>query len=149
MNEWNLGWVLSLVESLWGEELCGIVEALWYDCLQREARLHGEQNEGAEKQAQEWMAASCTRVLCEHFGLCIEITIFFLAPEATLGSDAAPANEDERRLAQLGYKQEYTRIFNTWTNFGLTTSMVSVLLGIVPLYTYSLQTGGVSSLPSP
>eukprot|EP00667_Euglena_gracilis_P005024 EG_transcript_5049 len=57
-------------------------------------------------------------------------------------SDAAPANEDERRLAQLGYKQEYTRIFNTWTNFGLTTSMVSVLLGIVPLYTYSLQTGG-------
>ena len=50
--------------------------------------------------------------------------------------------EDERRLAKLGYKQEVKRIFNVYTNFGLTASMISVLLGIIPLYTFSLSTGG-------
>jgi amino acid permease len=50
--------------------------------------------------------------------------------------------EDERRLAALGYKQEVKRIFNTFTSFGLTASMISVLLGVVPLYTFSLSTGG-------
>eukprot|EP00668_Euglena_longa_P002926 GGOE01003421.1.p1 GENE.GGOE01003421.1~~GGOE01003421.1.p1 ORF type:complete len:593 (-),score=64.47 GGOE01003421.1:463-2208(-) len=52
------------------------------------------------------------------------------------------SDEDELRLAKLGYKQEYNRIFNVWTNFGLAASMVSVLLGIVPLYTYQLSAGG-------
>ena len=44
----------------------------------------------------------------------------------------------------LGYTQEVKRIFNQWTNFGLTASMISTLLGIVPLFTYQLQTGGPS-----
>jgi len=50
--------------------------------------------------------------------------------------------EDERRLAALGYKQEVKRIFGTFTNFGLTASMISILLGVIPLYTYELQSGG-------
>jgi hypothetical protein len=50
--------------------------------------------------------------------------------------------EDERRLAKLGYKQEVKRIFNVFTNFGLTASMISVLLGVIPLYTFSLSSGG-------
>lgn len=53
-------------------------------------------------------------------------------------------NEDERRLLALGYTQEVKRIFSQFTNFGLTASMISILLGIIPLYTYSLQTGGPS-----
>lgn len=51
-------------------------------------------------------------------------------------------DEDEHRLAQLGYVQEMKRVFGTFTNFGLASSMISVLLGIIPLYSYSLQTGG-------
>jgi hypothetical protein len=53
-------------------------------------------------------------------------------------------NEDEIRLNKLGYKQEAKRIFGVWTNFGLAASMISVLLGIIPLYGYSLQNGGES-----
>ena len=53
--------------------------------------------------------------------------------------------EDEKRLAKLGYKQEVKRIFNIYTNYGLTASMISVLLGVIPLYTFSLATGGPST----
>lgn len=38
--------------------------------------------------------------------------------------------------------QEAKRIFGTFSNFGLAASMISVILGIIPLYTYCLQTGG-------
>lgn len=51
-------------------------------------------------------------------------------------------SEDERRLLVLGYKQEVKRIFSTFTNFGLAASMISILLGIIPLYTFQLETGG-------
>jgi amino acid transporter len=51
-------------------------------------------------------------------------------------------NEDERRLLALGYRQEVKRIFSAFTNFGLAASMISVLLGVIPLYTYQLMTGG-------
>lgn len=54
----------------------------------------------------------------------------------------AVQTEDERRLQELGYKQEVKRIFGTFTNFGLSASMISVLLGVIPLYTYQLQVGG-------
>lgn len=38
--------------------------------------------------------------------------------------------------------QEVKRVFGAFTNFGLAASMISVILGIIPLYTYCLQTGG-------
>eukprot|EP00667_Euglena_gracilis_P005334 EG_transcript_5372 len=65
-----------------------------------------------------------------------------MAPDSNVDVSKVVTDEDEMRLAKLGYKQEYARIFNKWTNFGLTSSMVSVLLGIVPLYTNSLTNGG-------
>lgn len=52
------------------------------------------------------------------------------------------SNEDEKRLAQLGYSQEVKRIFSAFSNFGLAASMISVLLGFIPLYTFELQSGG-------
>ena len=55
---------------------------------------------------------------------------------------AAVNDEDQMRLAKLGYKQEFRRIFSTFTNYGLTASMISVLLGVIPLYSYQLSTGG-------
>ena len=51
-------------------------------------------------------------------------------------------NEDEERLAKLGYVQELKRIFGAFTNFGLTVSQICVLLGVIPLYGYQLRTGG-------
>jgi len=38
--------------------------------------------------------------------------------------------------------QELKRVFGWFSNFGLAASMISVLLGIIPLYSYSLSTGG-------
>jgi amino acid transporter len=58
------------------------------------------------------------------------------------GGSVSTMNEDERRLLALGYRQEVKRIFNAFTNFGLAASMISVLLGVIPLYTYQLETGG-------
>lgn len=47
-------------------------------------------------------------------------------------------------FCELNYsdKQEAKRIFSTFTNFGLACSMISVLLGIIPLYSFSLANGG-------
>lgn len=42
--------------------------------------------------------------------------------------------------------QEVKRIFGLWSNFGLAASMISVILGIIPLYTYSLTNGGKNSI---
>jgi amino acid transporter len=74
-----------------------------------------------------------------------------MAVESSLPNEAVlgvrlEISEDEVRLAKLGYKQEYHRIFTLWTNFGLSSSMVSVLLGVIPLYTYSLAVGGSAVL---
>jgi hypothetical protein len=43
-------------------------------------------------------------------------------------------------------EQEVKRIFGLWSNFGLAASMISVILGIIPLYTYSLTNGGKNSI---
>lgn len=59
-----------------------------------------------------------------------------------LRSAGESVSEDTKRLALLGYTQEVKRIFNGFTNFGLTSSMISILLGIIPLYSFSLDAGG-------
>lgn len=60
----------------------------------------------------------------------------------TLTDESSASADDEKRLRKLGYNQETKRIFSTFTNFGLSASMVSIMLGIIPLYGYSLQNGG-------
>ena len=67
-----------------------------------------------------------------------QINTMKISEESLQGSQT----EDERRLMALGYKQEVKRIFNQFTNFGLTSSMISVLLGVVPLHTFELESGG-------
>ncbi|KAF9114593.1 hypothetical protein BGX27_010349 [Mortierella sp. AM989] len=51
-------------------------------------------------------------------------------------------NEDEARLADLGYKQNMKRQFTGLQNFGFTLTNASVLIGIVPLYGFGMATGG-------
>lgn len=66
----------------------------------------------------------------------------FAGEQGTDTSSYTGNDEDERRLRQCGYKQEFRRIFSGFTSFGLTSSMVSILLGCIPLYSYELQSGG-------
>ncbi|KAF9159910.1 hypothetical protein DFQ26_006068 [Actinomortierella ambigua] len=54
----------------------------------------------------------------------------------------AAYNEDEARLAKLGYKQNMKRQFTGLQNFGFTLTNASVLIGIVPLFGFGLATGG-------
>ncbi|KAG0035018.1 hypothetical protein BGZ81_001528 [Podila clonocystis] len=54
----------------------------------------------------------------------------------------ADYNEDEARLANLGYKQNMKRQFTGLQNFGFTLTNSSVLIGIVPLFGFGLITGG-------
>ncbi|KAF8923566.1 amino acid/polyamine transporter I [Dissophora ornata] len=55
---------------------------------------------------------------------------------------AANYNEDEARLAKLGYKQNMKRQFSGLQNFGFTLTNSSVLIGIVPLFGFGMMTGG-------
>ncbi|KAF8924518.1 amino acid transporter [Dissophora ornata] len=54
----------------------------------------------------------------------------------------ADYNEDEARLAGLGYKQNMKRQFSGLQNFGFTLTNSSVLIGIVPLFGFGMATGG-------
>ncbi|KAG0297428.1 hypothetical protein BGZ98_000604 [Dissophora globulifera] len=54
----------------------------------------------------------------------------------------ADYNEDEARLAGLGYKQNMKRQFSGLQNFGFTLTNASVLIGIVPLFGFGMATGG-------
>ncbi|KAF8947123.1 hypothetical protein BGZ46_005637, partial [Entomortierella lignicola] len=53
-----------------------------------------------------------------------------------------PYNEDEARLAALGYKQNMKRQFSGLQNFGFTLTNSSVIVGIVPLFGFGMATGG-------
>lgn len=63
----------------------------------------------------------------------------FCVKEGPHVDDASPVMPP---LGAATDKQEVKRIFTTMTTFGLAASMVSVVLGIIPLYSYSLRTGG-------
>jgi amino acid transporter len=50
--------------------------------------------------------------------------------------------EDERRLAELGYKQELNRRMSGFQNFALSFTIISILSGALTLYGYGLNYGG-------
>ncbi|KAF9963813.1 hypothetical protein BGZ65_010877 [Modicella reniformis] len=62
--------------------------------------------------------------------------------ENTERGHAADYNEDEARLARLGYKQNMKRQFTGLQNFGFTLTNSSVLIGIVPLFGFGMAAGG-------
>ena len=51
-------------------------------------------------------------------------------------------NADERRLAELGYKQELRRKWSGFSNFAISFSIISILTGAVLLYGYGLKFAG-------
>jgi amino acid transporter len=52
------------------------------------------------------------------------------------------AGEDERQLAELGYKQELSRAWSGFTNFAISFTIISVLAGTFTTFAFAWQNGG-------
>ena len=55
---------------------------------------------------------------------------------------ATPAGEDERQLAEMGYKQELSRAWSGFTNFAISFTIISVLAGTFTTFGFAWQNGG-------
>jgi amino acid transporter len=70
--------------------------------------------------------------------------------QATGGADqpitapppAGTLSEDERQLAELGYKQELHRGWSAFTNFAISFTIISVLAGTFTTFAFAWQNGG-------
>jgi amino acid transporter len=58
------------------------------------------------------------------------------------GDRAAPVDEDERRLAELGYKQDLQRSWGGFSNFAISFTIISVLAGCFTTYGTAWNNGG-------
>ncbi|MEA2397772.1 MAG: hypothetical protein QOK25_1328 [Thermoleophilaceae bacterium] len=66
-----------------------------------------------------------------------------MAPDGTEASTgAATAREDERQLAELGYKQELSRVWSGFTNFAISFTIISVLAGTFTTFFQAWNAGG-------
>src|SRR5712692_6010741 len=52
------------------------------------------------------------------------------------------ADEDERRLHELGYAQELRRRMSGFSNFAVSFTIISILSGCLTLYGFGMNTGG-------
>ncbi|MDX6298207.1 MAG: hypothetical protein QOI51_2064, partial [Nocardioidaceae bacterium] len=57
-------------------------------------------------------------------------------------SDTKPMNADERRLAELGYKQELHRGWSGFSNFAISFSIISILAGCFTTFGQAWNNGG-------
>jgi amino acid transporter len=55
---------------------------------------------------------------------------------------ATAADQDERQLAELGYRQELSRAWSGFTNFAISFTIISVLAGTFTTFLYAWQNGG-------
>jgi amino acid transporter len=54
--------------------------------------------------------------------------------------------EDERQLAHLGYKQELTRAWGSFTNFAISFTIISVLAGCFTNFSFAWNAGGPAAI---
>ncbi|MFI1912384.1 amino acid permease [Nocardia sp. NPDC020380] len=57
-------------------------------------------------------------------------------------TETRPQSDDERRLAELGYKQELARSWSGFSNFAISFTIVSILTGGLASYGIGLANGG-------
>ena len=57
-------------------------------------------------------------------------------------SDVDQAKRDEQRLAELGYKQELSRTWTSFTNFAISFTIISVLAGCFTNFALAWNNGG-------
>jgi amino acid transporter len=66
--------------------------------------------------------------------------------QAPVGGAAPGADqtmgEDERRLHEMGYKQELSRAWSGFTNFAISFTIISVLAGTFTTFSFAWQNGG-------
>jgi amino acid transporter len=55
-------------------------------------------------------------------------------------------DEDERQLAHLGYKQELTRAWSSFTNFAISFTIISVLAGCFTNFSFAWNAGGPAGI---
>jgi amino acid transporter len=55
---------------------------------------------------------------------------------------AAGTTDDERQLAELGYRQELSRAWSGFTNFAISFTIISVLAGTFTTFAFAWQNGG-------
>jgi amino acid transporter len=55
-------------------------------------------------------------------------------------------NEDERRLAELGYKQELNRSWSGFSNFAISFSIISILAGCFTTFAVGWNNGGPAAI---
>src|SRR2546427_7161178 len=68
---------------------------------------------------------------------------------AIRGGGMAPVEEhvgDEQRLAELGYKQELTRAWSSFTNFAISFTIISVLAGCFTNFSFAWTAGGPAAV---
>ena len=58
----------------------------------------------------------------------------------------APLDEDERRLAELGYKQELNRSWSGFSNFAISFSIISILAGCFTTFGVGWNNGGPAAI---
>src|SRR5438477_8090351 len=56
------------------------------------------------------------------------------------------AGHDEQRLAELGYKQELTRAWSSFTNFAISFTIISVLAGCFTNFSFAWNAGGPAAI---
>src|SRR3984893_4343405 len=54
--------------------------------------------------------------------------------------------QDEQRLAELGYKQELTRAWSSFTNFAISFTIISVLAGCFTNFSFAWTAGGPAGI---
>jgi amino acid transporter len=57
-----------------------------------------------------------------------------------------PAGEDEQQLAHLGYKQELSRAWSSFTNFAISFTIISVLAGCFTNFSFAWNAGGPAGI---
>jgi len=57
-------------------------------------------------------------------------------------ADLSHLSDDERRLAELGYKQELTRSWSGFSNFAISFSIISILAGCFTTFAVAWNAGG-------
>ncbi len=57
-------------------------------------------------------------------------------------SDTSQLSDDERRLAELGYKQELNRSWSSFSNFAISFSIISILAGCFTTFGQGFNNGG-------
>ena len=59
-----------------------------------------------------------------------------------MADETAHRDRDEERLAELGYKQDLSRVWSSFSNFAISFTIISVLAGCFTTYGQAFNNGG-------